>query len=117
MYLNLFRMKKWLKYGCYFGLFVNWGFYSAVVAASIYYNAPSPGQTWFEGSQNERYTKSFSMTMPIATGSLILDLYILVLPISVVWNLHVNLRRRIGVLAIFATGLMYVCCLSLIYTL
>lgn len=57
------------------------------------------------------------MTMPIASGSLILDLYILVLPISVVWNLHVNLRRRIGVLAIFATGLMYVCCLSLIYTL
>ncbi|KAF2704075.1 hypothetical protein K504DRAFT_391376 [Pleomassaria siparia CBS 279.74] len=106
MYLNLFRPVEWLRIGCYFGLIINWGFYTAVIAASIYYNAPNPGQTWLEGSQNPRYTRSFNMTMPIASGSLILDFYILILPIWVVWNLHLDIKRRIGVLAIFATGLI-----------
>lgn len=106
MYLDLFKPVRWLRIGCYVGLIINWGFYTAVVAASIYFNAPSPGQTWLEGSQNARYTRSFDMTMPIASGSLILDFYILVLPVWVVWNLHLDMRRRLGVLAIFATGLM-----------
>ncbi|EAT88234.2 hypothetical protein SNOG_04474 [Parastagonospora nodorum SN15] len=117
MYLDLFSPVKWLRIGCYVGIIVNWGFYIAVIAASLYYNAPSPGQTWLEGSQNPRYAGSFNMTMPIASGSLILDVYILLLPVWVVWNLHLNLTRRLGVIAIFATGLF--CCvassLSIVY--
>jgi hypothetical protein len=108
MYLDLFSPLTWLRVGCYIGLFVNWGFYLAVIAASLYYNAPSPGQTWLEGSQNARYSGSFNMTMPIASGSLILDVYILLLPVWVVWHLHLGVKRRLGVIAIFATGLLYV---------
>ncbi|KAF2274904.1 uncharacterized protein EI97DRAFT_434812 [Westerdykella ornata] len=105
MYLHLFEPLRWLRLGAYFGLFLNWGFYTAVIIASIYFNAPSPGQTWQEGAQNERYKRSFNMTLPIASGSLFLDCYILVLPIWVVWNLRLSFRRRLGVMAIFATGL------------
>ncbi len=106
MYLNLFKPIDWLRIGCYIGLIVNWGFYMAVIAATLYYSAPGPGQTWLEGFHNPRYSKAFNMTIPIASGSLILDCYILVLPVGVVWNLRLDLKRRLGVLAIFATGLL-----------
>ncbi|KAF2474020.1 uncharacterized protein BDR25DRAFT_385462, partial [Lindgomyces ingoldianus] len=106
MYLDLFKPLHWLRLGVYIGLFLNWGFYIAVIVVSIYFNAPSPGQTWLESAQNPRYTKSFNMTIPIASGSLFLDCYILVLPISVVRKLQFSMRARLGVMAIFATGFL-----------
>ena len=70
--------------------------------------APTPGQSWFESTQTSRYFKSFNLTIPIATGSLVLDLYILALPIIVLSNLQVKRSKKLGVIAIFATGFLYV---------
>ena len=38
------------------------------------------------------------------------DFTILLLPIVEVWRLHMSTQRKIGVSAVFATGLLYVCC-------
>jgi hypothetical protein len=106
MYLQIFSPMKWLRISVYIGLVVNWGFYVAVIAASIYYQAPNPGQTWQEGFRNERYQRSFNMTIPIASGSLILDTYIFILPLIAIQSLQLTLRKKIGVFVVFATGLM-----------
>lgn len=37
------------------------------------------------------------------------DFTILLLPIVEVWRLHMSTQRKIGVSAVFATGLLYVC--------
>ncbi|CAJ2500629.1 Uu.00g034820.m01.CDS01 [Anthostomella pinea] len=106
MYLQLFSPWAWLRRSAFVGMFLNWGFYTSVIIASIYYQAPNPGQTWQEGFTNERYNKSFYMTLPIASGSLILNTYIFVLPLIAVWNLRLSPRKKIGVMAVFATGLI-----------
>ncbi|KAH8889142.1 hypothetical protein GQ53DRAFT_723925 [Thozetella sp. PMI_491] len=105
MYLQIFSPLTWLRVSVYIGLFLNWGFYTAVIAASIYYQVPNPGQTWQQGFMNERYTRSFNMTIPIASGSLFLDTYIFVLPLIAVSNMHLTLAKKLGVIAVFATGL------------
>ncbi|GJN70186.1 hypothetical protein PLICBS_004239 [Purpureocillium lilacinum] len=106
MYLQIFGPLPWLRICVYIGLFLNWGFYTAVIVASIYYQAPNPGQTWQEGFLNDRYTKSFNMTIPIASGSLFLDTYIFVLPLIAVSKLRLSTKKKIGVMAVFATGLI-----------
>ncbi len=112
MYLQIFGPLPWLRICVYIGLFLNWGFYTAVIVASIYYQAPNPGQTWQEGFLNDRYTKSFNMTIPIASGSLFLDTYIFVLPLIAVSKLRLSTKKKIGVMAVFATGLMCAACPS-----
>jgi hypothetical protein len=104
MYLQLFRPLTWVKWTCYVGLFVTWGFYTAIFIASVYYQAPGVGQTWQEGYLNPRYTNIRHMTMPIASGNLILDLYILIIPLIVSWKLQLTRNKRLGLIAIFGTG-------------
>lgn len=104
----MFSPFRWLRWGCYFGLFVNWGFYIAITIASIYYQAPNPGQTWQEGLMNDRYTDVFGLSIPTAAGSLILDVYIFVLPLVAVSKLQLTASKKLGVIAVFTTGLMCV---------
>lgn len=107
MYLQIFGPLIWLRLCVYFGLFLNWGFYTAVIIASIYYQAPNPGQTWQQGFMNERYTDALNMTIPIAAGSLFLDTYIFVLPLVAIVQLQLTFKKKLGVIAVFTTG--FVC--------
>lgn len=108
MYLQMFSPFRWLRWGCYLGLFVNWGFYIAITIPAIYYQAPNPGQTWQEGLMNDRYTDVFGLSIPAASGSLILDVYIFILPLVAVSKLQLTPSKKLGVIAVFTTGLMYV---------
>ncbi|KAJ4386899.1 hypothetical protein N0V93_009798 [Gnomoniopsis smithogilvyi] len=68
---------------------------------------PDAGQTWQQGFMNERYTKSLNMTIPIAAGSLFLDVYIFIIPLIAVMQLQLSHKKKMGVVAVFATG--FVC--------
>lgn len=57
---------------------------------------------------NERYTKSLNMTIPIASSSLILDAGIFILPLIAVIQLQLTLRKKLGVIAVFTAGFVYV---------
>ncbi|PWY82043.1 hypothetical protein BO70DRAFT_362016 [Aspergillus heteromorphus CBS 117.55] len=106
IYLDMFRTIRWQRYAIYLGLFVNWAFYVAVVIVTLYYISPAPGQSWKASFVSPRYDGSLNISIPIAAGSLILDLYILLLPMAPIWNLQLKLRKRLGVMAVFATGLI-----------
>lgn len=106
LYLDMFRTIRWQRYAIYFGLFINWGFYVAVLIATLYYISPAPGQSWQASFVSARYNHSLIISIPIAVGSLVLDLYILLLPMAPIWNLQLKLNKRLGVMAVFATGLM-----------
>lgn len=106
MYLDLFRTIRWQRYAIYFGLALNWGFYLAVVIVTLYYISPAPGQSWQDSFVSARYNGSLNISIPIAAGSLFLDLYILVLPMAPIWNLQLKTSKKWGVTAVFASGLM-----------
>ncbi|PWY93004.1 hypothetical protein BO94DRAFT_358235 [Aspergillus sclerotioniger CBS 115572] len=106
LYLDMFRTIRWQRYAIYLGLFVNWGFYLAVLIASLYYISPAPGQSWQASFVSTRYNHSLYISIPIAVGSLVLDLYILLLPMAPIWNLQLKMSKKLGVMAVFATGLI-----------
>ncbi|KAL4816097.1 hypothetical protein BDW67DRAFT_163010 [Aspergillus spinulosporus] len=104
MYLHIFRPLALQRFAIYLGLVVNWTFYTIILIVTLYFTSPAPGQTWAESFLSPRYTKIDEWMMPIAAGSLVLDVYILLLPIASVWRLQMSTRKKLGVLAVFATG-------------
>jgi hypothetical protein len=108
MYLQLFKPLEWIPWTCHIGLFLNWGFYSGVIAATLYFSAPHVGETWLEASMTPRAKKALDMTIPIASGSLFLDIYILIIPIIAIWGLQLETMKKLRVCVVFGTGIMSV---------
>jgi hypothetical protein len=104
MYLQLFKPLKWLRWACYIGLFVNWAFYISKAICAIYFMVPNPGQSWAEALSNPRHIHAMDMSIPIASGSLILDVYIFIIPMIVLSGLQLTRRRKFQLAAVFGTG-------------
>lgn len=51
---------------------------------------------------------ALDMTLPIASGSLFLDIYILVIPIIAISGLQLTATRKWRVFVVFGTGIMFV---------
>ena len=110
LYIQVFRPLKWLRYGSYAGAIVNVLFYFSILVATLAFTVPAPGQTMQQAVQSPRQNRALSVTIPIACVSLVLDVYILVLPIAAVSQLQLSTRRKLGVIAVFMTGGMSVMC-------
>ncbi|KAL4919865.1 hypothetical protein BDW62DRAFT_35076 [Aspergillus aurantiobrunneus] len=106
MYLDIFRPLKAQRIAIYIGLFANWAFYTVILIATLYFTSPAPGQSWAESFLSVRYGKMHPWMIPIAAGSLGLDVYILLVPIASVWRLRMSLKKKLGVLSVFATGVV-----------
>lgn len=96
----------WLRYCIYFGAFVNVTFYISIVIATLYFTCPAPGESWKKNSTSPRQSGALEMTIPIASGSLLLDVCIFLLPIAGIWNLRMSLQRKLAVMIVFMTGLL-----------
>lgn len=44
--------------------------------------------------------------MPIASGNLLLDVYILAIPLIVTSKLHLEKNKKLGLIAVFGTGFL-----------
>lgn len=98
---------RWLRISTYIGALVTTCFYLGMSVAQIVFVTPSRGETLFShlttGSQNS----SLALTIPSSAVGLAIDLYILVLPVVAVSQLQLPTRRKIGVILVFMTGILY----------
>lgn len=90
---------------------VRWSIYAvSVFALTILVMTPLdatkcgniPGQGW--GLQNPACSETFLYGIVQGVVSLVIDLYILILPIPIIARLNMERKKRIGVLIIFLTG-------------
>ncbi|PWY85811.1 cytochrome P450 [Aspergillus sclerotioniger CBS 115572] len=110
MYLDIFRPLQYQRFAIYIGLFVNWTFYTVVLSVILALTSPAPGQSWLDCFMSDRQAHMQSWIMPVAAGNLILDTYILLLPIGSVMRLQLSRRKKLAVLSVFATG--FVACIA-----
>jgi len=61
-----------------------------------------------EHQQTPREAKATNVTIPVGVIGLAIDVFVLTLPIVGVTKLQLPLHRKIGVMAVFLLGLMYV---------
>lgn len=97
---------KWLRYCAYAGAGFNTLFYTVGLTLSLIYTAPYSGQTLQQSIRNPRQVHELAKSLPAACINLVLDVYILVLPIAGVSKLQLPTSKKLGVIAVFLTGLL-----------
>ena len=109
LYYRLFARHQWIRYLVYLGV----GSVDAMYTASmIVYGClclPRRGQSWIEaGLSSQCHTMSIMIDYVRGPFNVLSDLYLLFLPLPAVWQLHLPLRKRLGLAGIFLTGSLWV---------
>jgi len=68
--------------------------------------SPPRGAPW--GTPNPNCPKTYKYGIAQGTANLLIDIFIFVLPIPIVYNLNMPKKKRLGVLVIFMFGILYV---------
>jgi len=109
LFLEIFGQLRWLRWLAYFGICFTGLFYLSTLVAYLILCAPK-GQTHLELFTAISSTKCVMQTRPLGISigffNLASDLYILCLPLPAVWSLQMPTRRKIGVSAIFLSGIV-----------
>ena len=102
LYFRLFSCSRWTAAAIYFGITATGVFYTATTVA--YGIQCRPGQKGLVAS--ERCALKSDVTYAQGAFGVVSDIYIFILPIPVIWGLQLSVSKKLGVAAIFLTGLM-----------
>ena len=106
LYLRIFSPNRGVRYAIYFGMMANLVFYAVTTIIFGVLCVPRVGEGWLQTIQTTRCHKSFIMDYAQGIFGVISDFYIFILPMPIVFKLHMPLRRKIGVAAVFMTGFL-----------
>ena len=105
LYYRLFASDYWTKIAIHMGIAANCLFYIACSILFLILCLPKPGESWISPSFNARCRPTFKIGSAHGWFGLLSDLYIFVLPLPCLWGLHMPLRKKLGVAAVFLTDL------------
>jgi len=106
MYRRIFGPNRTMLYVIYIGIGISFLIYWAILPLDLYLCFPRPGELWTDASLGEACGHEEKYSIILGTWNSLVDIYLLVLPIPVVWNLKMSIGRKIGVLSLFMTGLL-----------
>lgn len=106
LYFRLFGPNLRIRYLIYFGIVFTALFYIACMLVGVISCSPSKGQTRLAAALSSRCNNTKTLSYVMSIVNIISDFYLLCLPIPVVWTLQLQVRKKIGVIAVFMTGIM-----------
>lgn len=106
LYYRIFARNRWTRIAIYLGITINGGFYLASIVAILVLCVPRRGESWTSITYATRCTRAEVMGDVQGIFGLVSDLYIFILPLPVLYNLQMSLRKKLGITAVFLTGLM-----------
>jgi len=108
LFLEIFGQLRWLRWLAYFGICFTGLFYLSTAVAYLILCAPK-GQTHLDLltaiSSAKCQKQGQPLSIVVGSFNLASDLYIFCLPLPAVWSLQMPTRRKIGVSAIFSSGI------------
>ncbi|KAF2121687.1 hypothetical protein BDV96DRAFT_627957 [Lophiotrema nucula] len=110
LYLSLFDQLRWARLCSWFGLVVTALTYSVLAICVFVFATPRRGETWFAHQTTPAEKRTLQLSVPQSIIGLIIDLYILLIPVIGVSGLKLSLKRKIGVILIFLSGTMACVC-------
>ncbi len=103
-YYMLFKVRRYIRISVWVGVFVFGLYFAAVTITAFILNSPWPGETPLETVFSKHYLTFAKFAIPTGVIGMLLDFYLLLLPIPAVMGLHMSTRKKMGILLIFATG-------------
>lgn len=69
---------------------------------------PRKGQSWSDFKLLENCARSLPFAIVQGTLNVLVDIWLLYLPLPIIWNLHLPTKKKLWVAGIFATGILSV---------
>ena len=104
--LRLFSPNRRTRYMVYFGIFMACSTALLTIIVASVTCAPRTEESFDRRNLKFGCNRLRVWVLVRGTLNVILDFYILYLPIPTIWRLKMSLGRKVGVLSIFMTGLM-----------
>ena len=109
LYYRLFALHQWMRYLIYLGVGLSFALCVASLGVFGYLCLPHRGEGWLQAALSARCHQQFFLIAYVRGPlNLLSDLYLLLLPLPAVWELHVPLQKKLGISGIFLTGSLYV---------
>ncbi|KAL2291454.1 hypothetical protein FJTKL_12851 [Diaporthe vaccinii] len=105
-YLQIFGINRTVRVGANVGIVVAFLAYFPATLVLSYFDAPHIGQTWEELLTSDMPGKGIPGGIAIGCLSVLVDLYVFILPISPLLKLKMPLTKRLQLVALFGTALM-----------
>ncbi|KAH8200668.1 hypothetical protein TruAng_005132 [Truncatella angustata] len=108
MYRQLFQIRRPVRIAIWAGLAFSFAIYFPSIPLSAIYEAPRAGHSWEEYLQSLSTRHDSTLTywgIVQGTCSVVLDLYIFVLPLPLLSQLHLARKKKIQLLVLFGTAL------------
>lgn len=106
LYIQVFgKTKAWLRWTSYIAIAITFCFYWSMIPLAGVYCVPKIGHPWDMSLLASCGKLGVIAPIQGAVG-LAADLFILVLPIPILWNLNLPLRKKIGVAVVFLAGVL-----------
>ncbi|KAI0517760.1 hypothetical protein F5B22DRAFT_645466 [Xylaria bambusicola] len=119
LFLQIFTVSRVTRIAIYIGIAAISALYITAIIVSTYFLVPHSGQTWDSVIASQASGHFFSQYWGVASGAaaVLIDLYIFILPLPILWRLNLSSRRKLQITAVFLVGVLAVIAgvISLIY--
>lgn len=106
LYIRIFGRIRWLRYLAYFGIVLLFLVTWITVPLHTIYCTPRHGSRW-DGTVLSRCQAVAVAGIVQGTFHVLFDIFIIVLPIPIIYHLNLEFRKKLGLAAAFMTGFMY----------
>lgn len=106
LFSQIFSIKGSMKTAIRIGLVLNFLLYFTGIPVEAYYQAPNIGQKWETLMLSEKLRQAIYWGLVQSSVAIVLDLYIFILPLPVIAQLHIPSRKQAKLGAIFSTALV-----------
>lgn len=108
LYLRLFGRNRSVRIACYFAIGAAFAIYITSIPLLAYFCTP---RSYYAGSWNSpelfvQCKKLLDWAMVQGSLDVTLNIFIFILPIPVILGLQLDKKKKLGVLAVFCTGLL-----------
>ena len=106
LYLRIFNVNTKMRYSIWLGLVWDFLLYWSSIPIATYYGTPRTGQSWDVVAMTETCANLEIYILIQGVLSVVLDLYIFILPMPIVSKLPISLKQRLSILSVFATAIL-----------
>jgi len=105
-YLHLFSTLRGLRFYIWSGLALTLVNYTIFTVLFFFFETPKKGESWLTKELSSNEHKSIKMAVPFTIIGLVIDLYILVIPIIGISGLRISKQKKVGIMIILLSGFL-----------
>lgn len=107
LYLRIFGVHRQTRILTYIAIAINMAQCLINIIGNAILCVPAPGQSWLLAAATSKCEVTADLLGVVTAAiSIFNDFFIIAIPIPAVWSLQLATKRKIGVSAIFFTGLL-----------